>query len=47
MEFKAEKKFKHEPTENEILYQMPINGLSLNDVVTIDKGYELDRKYDD
>lgn len=40
-------KFDHEPTKEEILWAMSANGLILEDIVLIRKGYELDVEYDE
>ena len=47
LEFIKELKYEHEPTQEELLYLMSEYGLSRFDVVTIQKGYELDIKFED
>ena len=46
-EFVAEQKYDHEPSKEELMYLLSYWGCTRNDIVTIDKGYELDEEYDD
>lgn len=47
LEFIKELKYEYEPTQEELLYLMSAYGLSRFDIVTIQKGYELDIKFED
>lgn len=47
LEFVAEYKYYHKPTQEEILYRMSENGCTRYDIVTVEKGFELDEEYDD
>lgn len=47
LEFVAEYKYDHEPSVEEMLYRLSENGLGIGDIVTVEKGFELDVEYDD
>ncbi len=47
LEFVKDIQFYHEPTQEEILYEMSRYGLSRNDIAFVRKGYELDTDFDD
>ena len=42
LDFIAEVRYDHEPTEEEILWAMSMYGLNMNDVAIVRKGFELD-----